>query len=59
MAERAPSGTVNDVRQSYRAVVSDEDDARWIDAAIDEGLASPPSARTVAEIMTEQRKVVG
>lgn len=59
MAERDPTGTVNDVRQSYRAGVLTEDDVRWIDAAIDEGLASPPSEHTVAEIMAEQRKVLG
>lgn len=59
MAEHDPARTVNDVRQSYRAVAPDENDARWIDAAIDEGLASPPSARTVAEIMAEQRESLG
>jgi len=31
----------------------------WIDLAIEEGLASPPSDRSVAEIMAKQRKALG
>jgi hypothetical protein len=59
MAEHDPSKSMNDVRHNYRAVLLADDDMRWIDAAIDEGLASPPSKRTIAEIMAEQRKALG
>ncbi len=59
MTDSDPGNVVKDVRQSYRPEDGDVSDIAWIDAAIDEGLASPPSELSVAEIMTRHRQFLG
>jgi hypothetical protein len=58
--DRNPSG-LHDVRTTYRAEAQNMGEAEraLIDRAIDEGLASPPSKRSVAEIMAAERAAIG
>ncbi|MBB5685321.1 ribbon-helix-helix domain-containing protein [Sphingobium boeckii] len=50
---------LRDVRQNYRVESLSETERAWIDEAIEEGLASSPSKRSVAEIMARQRRALG
>jgi hypothetical protein len=61
MSEDRKLGSVQDVKMPYRGQLGpgDQTDTRWIEQAIEVGLASPPSKRSLAEIMAEQRAAIG
>jgi hypothetical protein len=51
--------SVNDIRSAFAAEGDFCEREVWIDQAIEEGLASPPSKLNVAEIMAAQRAAIG
>jgi hypothetical protein len=51
--------SVSDVRSAFAAEGDFCERADWIDQALEEGLASPPSKLNVAEIMAAQRAAIG
>lgn len=53
------ANTSDYVRDLIRRDEDSETEIAWLNEAIDEGLASPPSKRSVSEIMARQRKAVG
>jgi hypothetical protein len=61
MSEDRKLGAVQDVTMPYRGQLGrgDQSDTTWIEKAIEVGLASPPSKRSLAEIMAEQRAAIG
>lgn len=58
MASDNTKTILHDVRSHYRAQPLDDEQA-WLDAEIDLGLKSPPSKRSLQEIMAEQRRKLG
>ncbi|MFN2258597.1 MAG: type II toxin-antitoxin system ParD family antitoxin [Parasphingopyxis sp.] len=59
VAEGRYASTSDYVRDLIRRDQDAAGEMSWLNEAIDEGLASPPSERSVAEIMAAHRKTLG
>jgi hypothetical protein len=59
MIDDDPGNVLNEPRQFYRPEDATPSDTGWIDAAIDEGLTSPPSDFSITEIMARHREALG
>jgi len=59
VADGRYASTSDYIRDLIRRDQDAQRDIGWIDDAIDEGLASPPSKRSVAQIVASHRKAIG